>query len=77
MNDDVFAWRVRSKSMKKIWDPVGIRNQDLLNAIQTLLPLSHLDPCAPGRGAEDKLHKQHCLEALAEFQLILTLSRLD
>ena len=27
-----------------------------------------------GRGVEDKLHKQHCLEASAEFQLILTLS---
>ena len=36
-------------------------------------------PCTwtPGRGAEDKLHKQHCLEASAEFQLILTLSELD
>ena len=34
-----------------------------------LLPLSHLDP--PGRGAEDKLHKQHCLEASAKLQLIL------
>ena len=29
------------------------------------------------RGAEDKLRKQHCLEASAEVQLILTLSRLN
>ena len=27
-----------------------------------------------GRGTEDKLHKQHCLEASAKFQLILTFS---
>ena len=31
----------------------------------------------PGRGVEDKLHIHHCLEASAEFQLILTLSDLD
>ena len=30
-----------------------------------------------GRGVEDRLHKQHCLEASAEFQLIFTLSELD
>ena len=66
---DVFAERMRNKS--KIRDPAGIQAQDLLNTSQTLLPLSHLDP---GRGAEDKLHKQHCLEDSAEFQPILTLS---
>ena len=27
-----------------MWDPAGIRTQDLLNITQTLLPLSHLDP---------------------------------
>ena len=70
-----------SVSSLKIWiicavqDPAGIQTQDLLNTNQALLPLSHLDPWY--RGAGDKLHKQHCLEASAEFQLILTLSRLD
>ena len=29
------------------------------------------------RGAEDLLHKQDCLQASAEFQLILTLSELN
>ena len=37
----------------------------------------HYATWTPGRGAEDKLHKQHCLEASAEFQLIFTLSRLE
>ena len=53
----------------KIQDLTGIRTQDLLNTSQSLLPLSH-----PGRGAEDELHKQHCL---SKFQLILTLSAWD
>ena len=44
MNDDVFVERVRNKSTEKKPDPAGIRTQDLLNASQTLLPLSHLDP---------------------------------
>ena len=35
--DDVVE-RVRTE---KIWDPAGIRTQDLLNTSQTLLPLSH------------------------------------
>ena len=42
LNTDVFAERVRNKS--KIWDPAGIRTQDLLNTSQTPLPFSHLDP---------------------------------
>ena len=69
----VREWEINPQ--KKIRDPAGIWTQDLLNTSQTLLPLSHLDPL--GRGAEDKLHKQHCPEASAEFQLIITLSRLD
>ena len=39
-----FAERVKNKSTGKMWDPAGIRTQDLLNITQTLLPLSHLDP---------------------------------
>ena len=66
-----FAERVRNKST----DSAGIRTQDLLSTSQTLSPLSHLD--GPLTGAEDKLHKQHCLEASAKFQLILLLSTLD
>ena len=76
---DVFAERVRNKSAKKkIRDPAGIQTQDLLNTSQTLTikPLGPLTE-VHGRGAEDKLHKQHCLEASAEFQLILTPSKLD
>ena len=37
----------------------------------------HYATWASGRGAEDKLHKQHCIQASAEFQLIPTLSRLE
>ena len=46
MNNDVFfcAERVRNKSTKKVWDPAGIRTEDLLSTSQTLLPLNHLDP---------------------------------
>ena len=65
MNDDVFVERVRNKSMEKIQDPAGIRTQDLLNTSQTLLPSQQKQR----PGAEDKLHKQHCLEASAKFQL--------
>ena len=36
INIDVFAVRVRNKSMEKIRDPAGIRNQNLLNTSQTL-----------------------------------------
>ena len=60
---------------KKIQDPAGIRTQDLLNTSQMLLPLSHLDPWQ--RSGRQAIHRQHCLEASAEFQLILTLSELD
>ena len=68
MNIDVFfAESEKYIHGKKFQDPAGIRTQDLQNTSQKLLPLSHLDP--PGRGAEDK---QHCLEASAKFQLILT-----
>ena len=58
--------------MEKIQNPAGIGTLDLLNTSQTLLPT-----WTSGRGAEDKLHKQHCLETSDEFQLILTLSGLD
>ena len=55
MNNDVLSDRMRNKSTgKKIRAPAVIRTQDLLNTSQILLPLSHL---------ENKLHKQHCLEA--------------
>ena len=60
--------------MEKIRDPAGIQTQHVLNTRQTLLPLGHLDPW---QRREDKLHEQHCLEASAKFQLILTLSELD
>ena len=46
--------------MEKIRDPARIQTQDLLKTSQTILPLA---TWTPGRGAEDKLHKQHCLEA--------------
>ena len=48
----------------------------ILNTSQTHLPLSHALESL-GRGAEDKLHKQQCLEASAKFHLILILSELD
>ena len=66
--DQLWHWqwilveRARNKSTVKIRDPAGIQTQDLMNTSQTLLPLSHSDPC---------------LEASAEFQLILTLSEPD
>ena len=50
-------WEINQR--KKIQDPAGIWTQNLLNTSQTLLPLSHW---TLRRGAEDKLHKQHCLE---------------
>ena len=55
--------------MEKFQDPAGIQTQDLLNTSQTLL--ATIKPCTwtPGRGAEDKLHKQHSLEASGEFSL--------
>ena len=62
--------------MEKIRDLAGIRTQDLLNTSQTLLPLSHLDSWAEERKTS-YVCKQHCLEASAKFQLILTLSELD
>ena len=40
---DVFVWRVRNTSTEKKYR-LRVRTQDLLNASQTLLPLSHLDP---------------------------------
>ena len=43
-SDDVFVERVRINPREKIRDQAGIWTQDLLNASQTLLPLSHLDP---------------------------------
>ena len=62
--------------MEKFWDRAGIRTQDLLNTYQsdalTTKTFEHL-----GSGAEDKLQEQHCLKASAEFQLILTLSRVN
>ena len=68
--------RVRNKSIEKDPGPAGIQTQDLLNTSQTLLPL--IKPLGPlGRGVEDKLHRQHCPEASAKFQLILALSELD
>ena len=69
-----FTERARNKATEKIRDPPWIQTKDFLNTSPTLLPPT----CTPGKGAEDKLHKQHCLEATsAEFQLILTLSELD
>ena len=41
---------------------------------KTSLLVRHSYHRTHGRGVEDKLHKQHCLKASAEFQLILTLS---
>ena len=40
-----------------------------LNTGQMLLPLSHLDPW---QRAEDKLHKQHCLEASAKSHFFVS-----
>ena len=68
--------RVRNKSTEKVPGPAGIQTQDLLNTSQTLLPL--IKPLGPlGRGAEDKLHRQHFPEVSPKFQLILTLSELN
>ena len=40
-----FAERVR----RKMRDLAGIQTKDLLNTSQTLVPLSHLDPCQRSR----------------------------
>ena len=71
-------WEINPRKKSRI-QVHGIRTQNLLNTTsQTLLSLSHLDPWQrSGRQATYKQHKQHCLEASAEFQLILTLSELD
>ena len=61
--------------MENIQDPAGIWTQDLLSTSQTLFTIKPLGPLAEEQ--QPKLHKQHCLEASAEFQLILTLSELD
>ena len=67
---------VRYKSTEKVPGPAGIQTQDLLNTSQTLLPLiKSLGPL--GRGVEDKLHRHHCPEVSAKFQLILALSELN
>ena len=67
-NADVFAERATNESTEKnpgsSWD-------------SSPTPSEYQSTWTPGRGAEDKLHKQHCLEALAKFQPILTLSELD
>ena len=64
-------WEI--KSTKKIQDVVGIRTQDLLNASQTLLPVSHSNPwqrsrrqatwAALPRGLSQILTDSHSLRA--------------
>ena len=72
LNNNVFAERVKNKSTEKIQDPAVIRILDLLNTSQMLLPTWTF-----GRGAEDKLHKQHCLEASAPIDTHCLKARLN
>jgi len=61
---------MKNSVINKRYGIAPIQTQDLLNASQMLLPLSHWAHC--GRAA----HKQHladCLEASTEFQMILSL----
>ena len=54
---------------------INLRKISGIQQIQDILDTSlTIKPFDPGRETEDKLHKQHCQEASAEFQLILTLS---
>lgn len=49
-------------------------NSDFDRDLRTIqIRRSNQDPRSR-QAAEDKLHEQHCLEASAKFQLILTLS---
>ena len=72
LNNNVFAERVKNKSTEKIQDPAVIRILDLLNTSQMLLPT-----WTSGRGAEDKLHKQHCLETSAPIDTHSLKARLN
>ena len=60
----VFVERVRNKSMgSKKTGSSWIQAQDLLNVL--VRHSYHKATWTPGRGEEDKLHKQHCLKASA------------
>ena len=55
-----FIERAKNKPVEKKnkQNPAKIRTPDLQNISQMLLPSSHL---IPGRGVEDKLHKEQCI----------------
>ena len=50
---------------RKIQDPAGIWTKTWILVRNSY----HQATWTPGRGAEDKLHKQHCLESSAKLQL--------
>ena len=72
LNTDNMPREWETNPQKKFCDLAGLQTQDHPNNSQKLLPLSHLDRLLAVE--KYKLHKQHCLEAIAKFQLIFTRS---
>ena len=61
-------------SQKEFQDPAGLKSKTFWILARWSYQWA---TWTPGRGVEDKLHKQHCLEGSAKFQLILVNEKND
>ena len=65
-------WYVLNENILYVLSLHEVHIQNVQQFTKDLLNTSHADVLTtwtPGRGTEDKLHKQHCLEASVKFQL--------
>ena len=67
-------WYVLNENILYVLSLQEVHIQNVQQQFTEDLNTSHADalttkPLGPGRGTEDKLHKQHCLEASVKFQL--------